>query len=101
MKMLLIMFRDSLEQEVYHLLKKEGIKAFTVIPSVHGVGETGSAFGTLASNGENSMILLALPTDRVGQLVKAFSDIRDHLAELQHGAKIPMKLFVLPCEQMI
>lgn len=57
MRMLLITFRDSREPEVYDLLKKEGIKAFT--------------------------------------------DVRDHLAEHQHGAKIPMRLFVLPCEQMI
>jgi nitrogen regulatory protein P-II len=101
MRILLITFRDSLEQEVYHLLREEGIKAYTVIPSVHGVGEAGPAFGTLTSNGKNSMILLALPKDRAGQLVKAFTDVRDHLAELQHGAKIPMRLFVLPCEQMI
>jgi len=101
MRMLLMTFRDSLEQEMYDLLKKEGIKAFTVIPSVHGVGEAGPAFGGMSSNGENSMILLALPKDRAGQMVKAFTDVRDHLAEIQHGAKIPMRLFVLPCEQMI
>lgn len=101
MRMLLITFRDSLEQEVYHLLREEGIKAYTVIPSVHGVGEAGPAFGALASNGENSIILLALPKERAEQLVKAFAEARDHLAERQHGAKIPMRLFMLPCEQMI
>ena len=47
------------------------------------------------------MIFLAVPKAQTGQLVKAFTDVREHLAELQHGAKIPMRLFILPCEQMI
>ena len=101
MRMLLITFRSSLEEEVYHLLKQEGIKAFTVIPAVHGMGEAGVAFGAMTSAGENSMIFLALPKAQAGQLAKAFADVREHLAELQHGAKIPMRLFILPCEQMI
>lgn len=101
MRMLVITFRDSLEQEIHDLLKHEGIKAYTVIPSVQGMGETGPAFGTLTSAGKNAMIFLTLPKERAQQIVVAFTEARDQMAERQHGAKIPMRLFVLPCEQMI
>ena len=64
MRILVITFRDSLEQEIHDLLKHRGITAYTVIPSVHGVGETGPAFGTLISAGRNAMIFLTLPRER-------------------------------------
>lgn len=101
MRMLLIMFRDSLEDEIHQLLKHEDVKAYTVIPSVQGMGEAGQAFGALTSAGMNSMIFIALPQKRAVHLAEAFAKIRDQMAEHQHGAKIPMRLFMLPCEQMI
>lgn len=75
--------------------------AYTVIPSVPGAGETGPTFGALTSNGEHSMIILALPKNQAGQLVKASTDVRNHPVELQHRVKIPMRSFVLPCERTI
>lgn len=101
MRMLLITFRDSLEDEIHQLLKHEGVTAYTVIPSIQGVGEAGPAFGNLTSAGSNSMILVALQHERAIKLAKAFAKTRDQMAERQHGAKIPMRLFMLPCEQMI
>lgn len=101
MRMVVIMFRDSLEDEIHQLLKHEGVKAYTVIPSVQGTGEAGPAFGTLTSAARNSMIFVALPRERAVHLAEAFAKIRDQLAEHQHGAKIPMRLFMLPCEQMV
>ena len=47
------------------------------------------------------MIIVALPTNQTGQLVKTSTDVRNHPVELQHRAKIPMRLFVLPCERTI
>ena len=82
-------------------LIKEDIRAYTEIPSVHGVGETGAAFGSLTWPGENSVILIALPKDRADRLINAFVTFRHRLTKQQHGAKLPIKLFVLPCEQII
>ena len=101
MRVVILTFRNSLDAEVRGLLKQEDIRAYTEIPKVHGIGEAGPAFGSFAFPGENSMILLVLPKDRADHMVKAFKAFRDRLTKQQHDAKIPMKLFVLPCEQMI
>ena len=47
------------------------------------------------------MILLALPKERAGEMVKTFEDLLDRLSKDQHNTKIPMELFVLPREQII
>jgi len=101
MKVLVLTFRNSLDAEVRSLLTKEDIRAYSEIPSVHGIGEAGPAFGSLTCPGKNSMILIALPDDRADQLIKAFETFRHRLATQQHGVKLPIKLFVLPCEQII
>ena len=101
MKMVVLIFRRTLDDEVRNLLEKLDIHAYTEIPKVHGIGEAGAAFGSFTSLGENSLILLAVPKEQASQMVKVFQDLRDRLGKDQHDAKIPMKLFVLPCEQII
>ena len=39
MKMLVLIFRDSLQEEILSLLKNEKIQAYTIIPKVHGMGK--------------------------------------------------------------
>jgi hypothetical protein len=101
MKMVLLTFRKSLDADVRSLLEKMDIRAYTEIPKVHGIGEAGPAFGSFAFPGENSMILLALPRERACHMIEAFAALRDRLTKQQHDAKVPMKLFVLPCEQIL
>jgi hypothetical protein len=101
MKMVVLTFRRSLNDEVRSLLEKLDIHAYTEIPKVHGIGEAGPAFGSFAFPGENTMILLALPKERACCMIEAFATLRDRLTKQQHDAKIPMKLFVLPCEEII
>lgn len=101
MKMIILTFRNTLEVEIRSLLEKSRVHAYTEIPKVHGIGEAGSSFGSFTSLGENSLIFLAVPKEQASQMVKVFQDLRDRLSKDQHDAKIPMKLFVLPCEQII
>src|SRR2546422_742682 len=54
MRMLLIVFRDSLEDEIVVLLKEFNVKAFTELHKVGGTGETGDAFHSFASPGGRS-----------------------------------------------
>ena len=101
MKMLLIVFRDSLEDEMLVVLKELGVKAFTELQKVGGTGETGAAFHSFTSPGANSMILTALPKDHAERVVSGLQSFRDQLAKQQKGAKIPMRVFVLPCLQVV
>jgi hypothetical protein len=101
MKMLLIVFRESLEPEILALLKELGVRAFTELPSVVGTGEAGAAFQSFASLGSNSMVLTALADDHAAQVIQGLHAYRDKLTEQQHGAYIPLRVFALPCEQVV
>lgn len=65
MKMLLLAFRQSLEQDLLQLLKKLDVKAFTEALKVFGMGEAGTAYQSLGWPGSNSIILAAM--ERAGQ----------------------------------
>jgi hypothetical protein len=84
-------FANPSKQEVATCSEKAELWPY-VIPSVHGVGEAGPTFGALTSNGGLSMIILALPPNQAGQLVRASTDVRIHPMELQLRAKIPMRI---------
>jgi hypothetical protein len=101
MKMLLFVFRSSLEDEMLRLLKEQNVSSFTAIPSVLGVGETGKALGTLDSAGTNSLVLVVLEDDPARQLESAFRSYYEILVEKQQGTSIPMTLFELPCQKII
>ncbi|OGX13942.1 MAG: hypothetical protein A3K11_06880 [Nitrospirae bacterium RIFCSPLOWO2_12_FULL_63_8] len=101
MKMLMIVFRESLEEEVLKLLKELGVKAFTELPSVVGAGEAGAAFHTFALPQTNSIVLTALTDHHAEQVIKGLHAYRDQLTQRQHGAYIPLRVFTLPCEQVV
>lgn len=99
MKMVVIVYRDSLTEEIHQLLKTQKVNAFTEIPSVQGTGETGTVLGMHYWPGHNSILFAAMPDAHAQRLTAEFAAYRTRLQEAQHGAEIPMKLFVLPVEQ--
>jgi Nitrogen regulatory protein P-II len=101
MKMMVFIFRESLTEEIHQFLKSQNVAAFTEILSVQGTGESGRALGTLNWAGHNSLILTAVPDAEATRIAANFSVQREGLQQAQHGADIPMKLFVLPVEQSI
>lgn len=104
MKMLMIVFRESLEEDVMRVLKELEVTAFTELPSVIGAGKTGAsfhAFRTFATPQTNSMVLTALADDHAEKVIKGLHAYRDQLTERQHGAYIPLRVFALPCEQAV
>ncbi|TLY26256.1 MAG: hypothetical protein E6K63_12835 [Nitrospirae bacterium] len=101
MKMLLIVFRDSLEEEIHGLLKEFSVKAFTELHKVGGTGETGSAFHSFTWPGMNALVLTALPEDQAERVVEGLKGFRDQRTKQQHGLKIPLHVFVLPCLQVL
>ena len=101
MKMLLVVFRSSLEEDMLHLFKSLGVKAFTEAAHVFGKGETGSAFGSFSWPGSNSLILVAIEDHQTDAVVKGLKAFRDGLAGKQPGGKIPIRVFLLPCEDVL
>jgi nitrogen regulatory protein PII len=101
MKMLMVVFRDSLQDEVLTLLQGCDVKAFTLVQNVAGAGEAGSALGSFASPGINSMLLVVLPPEQADRSVEALKNYRDGLAEDHPTHKVPIRAFVLPCAQVV
>lgn len=101
MKMLLVIFRVSLDEDIRQLLQELNLKAFTEAPKVLGIGEAGQAADTLEQPGFNSLILSALEDDQAEQVIGRLRAYRDELSHHQHGANIPLRVFVLPCEQVL
>lgn len=104
MKMLMIVFRESLEEDVMKVLKELEVTAFTELPSVVGAGEARAAFHafrTLASPQANSMVLTALADDHAEKVIQGLHAYRDQLSQRQHGAYIPLRVFALPCDKVV
>jgi hypothetical protein len=101
MKLLLVIYRQSLEEDVRQLLQELDVKAFTESPKVFGIGEAGKATSSFEWPGYNSLILAAMEEDQAAQVIRGLQSFRDRLAERQLGAKIPMRVFVLPCERAV
>jgi hypothetical protein len=101
MKMLLIVFRDSMEDEIQCLLKQLSIKAFTEAQNLRGTGEAGTAFASFEWPGANSMILAAVDDDEAPPIVTGLKAFCERMSRQQHGAKIPLRVFVMPCELVV
>ena len=101
MKMLLVIFRESLDEDIRQLLQRLNMKAFTEAPKVFGIGEAGRAADTIDRPGFNSLIISALETDQAERIIAGLKIFRDEQSRNQGGAKIPLRVFVLPCEQVV
>jgi hypothetical protein len=101
MTMLLVISRQSLGEDLRELLHGLDVKAFTEAPRVFGMGEAGKAEDSYEWPGFNSLILAAMENEQAAQVIGKLKEFRDGLAKRQKGASIPMRVFVLPCEQAV
>jgi hypothetical protein len=101
MRMLLLVFRQSLDHDLQQLLKEPDVKGFTEAPTVFGLGEAGTAFNSMAWPGSNCMILAAMGYEQAAHLAERLLEFRDRLAAKQHHAKVPLRIFPLPCVRFI
>jgi nitrogen regulatory protein PII len=101
LKMLMIVYRESIEEDIRGVLSKHQVKAFTEMHDVTGTGEAGAAFHSLSWPAYNNMILAALSEPQADTVVAALKAFRDQQVEKQGGAKIPLRVFSLPCELVL
>lgn len=98
MKMLLIVFRQSIVQHIHALLKEYDVNAFTELHNVAGRGETGPTVQFFLSPGANCMILTAVSEQLAYRLIDRFTRFKAEQAMSQHDSA---HVFVLPCEQVV
>ncbi|HLZ33405.1 MAG TPA: hypothetical protein VKP13_05265 [Nitrospira sp.] len=98
MQMVMMVFRTSLEHEVLPLIEQEQLP-FTRLDSVLGKGATGNVPGSTTFGGSNTILLLAVPDERLPSFRDRAHRYHDELAAHHKGTGTPFHTFILPCIQ--
>jgi hypothetical protein len=101
MKMLTIVCREQLEDEVLAVFAALRITGYTVIHGVGGSGETGAVSLTQVWASRNKLLLVALEDDPMATLVQAVRKLQTKLVEEHSGHPVPFKAFLQPCELIV
>jgi nitrogen regulatory protein PII len=101
MKMLLIVFRQSMVEHIHALLKEYDVNAFTELHNVAGRGESGPTVQFLLSPGANCMILTAVSEQLAYRLIDGFTRLKSEQGMRQHDNIFSLHVFLLPCEQVV
>jgi nitrogen regulatory protein PII len=101
MKMLMIVFRESIAEQIHALMKGYEVTAFTELQNVSGRGETGPTLHFSLSAGANRMILAAVPEQLAYRVIEGLTRYRTEHMRQQAEGTFPLHVFVLPCEQVM
>ncbi len=101
MKMLVIVFRESLVEQVHALLNEYEVSAFSELQNVTGKGVTGSTSQFFLAPTTNRMILAAVADQLAYRLIDAFTRFRLEQEAAKGDSLFPLHVFVMPCEQAV
>jgi len=101
MKMLVIVFRESLVEQVHALLHEYEVNAFSELHNVAGKGITGSTNQFFLAPTTNRMILVAVSEQSAYRVIDGFARFRLAQEAAQGDGAFPLHAFVLPCEQVV
>jgi nitrogen regulatory protein PII len=101
MKMLVIVFRESLVEPVHALLNEYDVTAFSELHNVTGKGVTGPTSQFFLAPTTNRMILAAVADQLAYRLIDAFMRFRLEQEAVKGDNAFPLHVFVLPCEQAV
>jgi hypothetical protein len=94
MKLLMIIVESKYKEELEVLLRRNGVEAYTEIPQVHGVGETGVRMGSRAHPTTSSVIFTVMAEDKVMKL-------RNDIEAYCEACMKRMKMIVWGVEEII
>ena len=98
MQMVMMVFRTSLEHDLLPWIEQEELP-FTRIDSALGKGATGTIPGRAMWGGSNSILLLAIPDERLASFRDRAHEFHDELVGRHKGIGTPFHTFILPCIQ--
>lgn len=101
MRMVLIIFRETMTAEIHDLLKQHGVTAFTELHNVSGRGLTGPTVQFSLSADSNRLILAAVAEDIAHRLITGLTHFRGEYIKQHGNLAVPLHVFILPCEQAI
>lgn len=95
MQMVMMVFRTSLEHEVHPWVEREEL-AYTRLDGAQGKGTTGTAPGSVTWGGANTVLLLALPDDRLNGFRDRVRPFQGEVATQQRAAGVPFHISSYP-----
>lgn len=98
--MMTIICRNTLEGEVRRLLGELKVDGYTVTAGLGGKGETGSVSEHNWME-RNVSFMTALEDQQATVLTKAIKQLYERLCEANRGEKVPLKIFMQPCEVVL
>src|SRR6478672_6719265 len=100
MQMVMMVFRTSMEGEVLPRVEHEQLP-YTRLDGAQGQGATGTVPGSVMwVGGANSMLLLALPDDRLDSFRDRVRALEREM-EGEQPREAPFHIFVTPCIQWL
>ena len=76
-KLVIIIVESNAEPDVMGALEELGLEHYTRFGDITGHGETGRKDGTAIFPGLNTVLLVAMPAEKVEPLVEALHRVRD------------------------
>ncbi len=101
MKMLVIVFRESLIEQIHALLNDYNVAAYSELHNVTGKGATGLTSQFFLAPATNRMILTAVSDQLAYRLIEVFTRFRLEQEAAQGDNIVPLHVFVLACEQAV
>ncbi|MBL8038405.1 MAG: hypothetical protein JSS38_10265 [Nitrospira sp.] len=101
MKMLVIVFRESLVEQIHALLTEYEVAAYSELHNVTGKGATGLTSQFFLAPTTNRMILTAVSDQLAYRLIDVFTRFRSEQESATGDSIVPLHVFVLACEQVV
>lgn len=101
MKMLVIVFRESLVEQVHALLNEYEVTSYSELHNVTGKGATGLTSQFFLAPTTNRMILAVVAEQSAYRVIDGFTRFRLDQEAAKGDTIFPLHVFVLPCEQVV
>ena len=101
MRTLIIVARDSMLGDLETLLQSSGVKAYTILNNVLGMGVAGRVFGTFLNPDTNTIIFAVLPPDQAEKAVSVLQTLHATRKASSHDTPVPLKVFSFPSEEHV
>lgn len=95
LKMVIVAYNEALEEEVFEVLTRCGMSAYTKFTGAFGKGDTsGTHLGNDIWPGRNNILLIACESKSAVQLLSCVRELRTSVG------KEGIKAFILPLEEL-
>jgi hypothetical protein len=92
MDMLMMIVDSSVREELEVFLTKEGVRGYSEIPEIHGLGKTGPRMGSAAYPGTSSMIFAMVDSSLVARLSERMKEYCSECHEQIHLVHWPVNV---------